>query len=342
MDIGANIGYFTALAAAHNAKVYSFEPMKRNYEMIKCTIKSQPYGSFITLFPAGAAGANTTCGIYSDSQNPNDGHVVCDIAKVNAVDPTFKRNYLLRQPIHTLRVSSLGIEAPDVMKIDVEGHEAAAFEGLVDLMDANPDRFKVIFSEFGPWMIHRKGYDPVKYIQLFRSRGYDIYDGGNKFTLSDDEIIAAIKKETIYDLTMIKSEFKQPIKDMSEVVYSLQHEGAQKSTPSLPSTPSGLDFQIPAVKADCSKMVNVEVTRLSGAKTFRMQVEDSGDWIVSSIRSRGHWEPERSTAILTALANVAKEVKRRPVFMDIGANIGYFTALAAAHNAKVYSFEPMK
>eukprot|EP00759_Apiculatamorpha_spiralis_P036864 PhF_6_TR37079/c0_g1_i3/m.54335 len=223
MDIGANIGYFTALAAAHNAKVYSFEPMKRNYEMIKCTIKSQPYGSFITLFPAGAAGANTTCGIYSDSQNPNDGHVVCDIAKVNAVDPTFKRNYLLRQPIHTLRVSSLGIEAPDVMKIDVEGHEAAAFEGLVDLMDANPDRFKVIFSEFGPWMIHRKGYDPVKYLEIFKSRGYDIFDGDKPYNPSDNDVKISIKKEQIFDLTIVKKKFDNTqVRVLEEAVKALK------------------------------------------------------------------------------------------------------------------------
>jgi len=47
-------------------------------------------------------------------------------------------------------------------------------------------------------------------------------------------------------------------------------------------------------------------------------------------------------AILLDLANVAKAANRRPIFMDIGANIGYFSALAAAHNAHVYAFEPME
>eukprot|EP00759_Apiculatamorpha_spiralis_P036865 PhF_6_TR37079/c0_g1_i4/m.54336 len=340
MDIGANIGYFTALAAAHNAKVYSFEPMKRNYEMIKCTIKSQPYGSFITLFPAGAAGANTTCGIYSDSQNPNDGHVVCDIAKVNAVDPTFKRNYLLRQPIHTLRVSSLGIEAPDVMKIDVEGHEAAAFEGLVDLMDANPDRFKVIFSEFGPWMIHRKGYDPVKYLEIFSSRGYDIYDGSLIFDSSKAFVEAAIKRESIFDLTFVKKGFKREelpldaavrILDAASSPQKLKAEDSNNKNGDSDKKSSAIQLDLDT-PSRCQEMQSLTIDRLGG-EPFHMNAEVSNDWIVSAIKTRGYWEFERSSAILLALANVAKEVKRRPVFMDIGANIGYFTALAAAHNA---------
>jgi len=213
MDIGANIGYFSALAAAHNSTVYAFEPLKHNYDMIRCTRQHFPEAdrALLHLFTAGAAAANTMCGIYSDANNPNDGHVVCEGKEDSAVmkaHPKFKQIYILREKIRTLRVDSLGIPAPDVVKIDVEGHEAAAFEGLVAMMDANPDAFQVIFSEFGPWMIHRKGYDPVKYLEIFKSRGYEIFSDGNLFGMSDEDIRAAVGKESIFDLAMYKKAFQ--------------------------------------------------------------------------------------------------------------------------------------
>jgi len=187
--------------------------------MIQCTRQHFSQGSraLIRLYTAGAAEANASCDIYSDAQNPNNGHVVCDTATVLKADPAFLQSHHLRETIRTLRLDSLGLVAPDVLKIDVEGHEAAAFEGIVAMMDENPDRFKVIFTEFIPWMIHRKGYDPLQYLNVFYSRGYITYSEARMYPcearasvpcmLTAEDIKVAIEMQISYGFTMFKSSF---------------------------------------------------------------------------------------------------------------------------------------
>lgn len=55
------------------------------------------------------------------------------------------------------------------------------------------------------------------------------------------------------------------------------------------------------------------------------------------IRHRGTWEPEIGRLILAALRGV-----KDPVFVDVGANVGYFSCLAVRHvsDVTVHAFEP--
>ena len=76
---------------------------------------------------------------------------------------------------------------------------------------------------------------------------------------------------------------------------------------------------------------------IAGLPRFRMETHGRSDLCISAaIEDWGHWEPS-STAIVRQL------LQGRADFIDIGANIGWYT-LVAAHalgaNGHVHSFEP--
>ncbi|MEP1593250.1 MAG: hypothetical protein ABJK20_01700, partial [Halieaceae bacterium] len=57
---------------------------------------------------------------------------------------------------------------------------------------------------------------------------------------------------------------------------------------------------------------------------LQLQVHDSRDQVISHrLRETGIWEPYETQLVLTLL-------QEGGVFVDVGANLGYFTVLAAA------------
>jgi len=60
---------------------------------------------------------------------------------------------------------------------------------------------------------------------------------------------------------------------------------------------------------------------------------DTHDFIQRTIFTSGRWDKEVAAAVRAHL-------KRDSVFVDVGANVGYFSLLAAAHCTQVVSFEP--
>lgn len=61
-------------------------------------------------------------------------------------------------------------------------------------------------------------------------------------------------------------------------------------------------------------------------------------WISRMVRETGSWEPGLVRLMLAALGMHARE---RPVLVDVGANIGFYTLAAAASGYEAYSFEPV-
>jgi len=72
-------------------------------------------------------------------------------------------------------------------------------------------------------------------------------------------------------------------------------------------------------------------------ESLRLQVHDSRDKVISQrLRETGIWEPFETSLLLDLL-------QPGDVFVDVGANLGYFTVLAAARvgdHGRVFAFEP--
>jgi FkbM family methyltransferase len=124
-DIGANIGYYTLIAAKANkdsAKVYAFEPFPENVAALKRNIEVNNQNNVKVLDIA--ISNSTGMASFSDSDN-NVANTLCEDS------PTFKENKSIKVRTSTIDelVHNKTIEVPDLVKMDVEGTELEALTG---------------------------------------------------------------------------------------------------------------------------------------------------------------------------------------------------------------------
>jgi len=126
IDIGANVGQHSLFMAAHGARVHSFEPFGRVREQLLKQIEANQLDN-ISVHPFGLSNENarlpffaptgTNAGIGSfDASTTSKGNVSIGELELVKGDDYF--------PQH-------GIDQVDLMKIDVEGFEKLALEGLL-------------------------------------------------------------------------------------------------------------------------------------------------------------------------------------------------------------------
>jgi len=156
VDLGANVGYYTLLAArlvGQKGKVYAFEPEPLNYGLLLKNIEINGYDNVV---PLQKAVSNTTgmVGLFLDSKDtgahsiyqPEDKREVVEVESVT-LDEFFKdKGYRI-----------------DVIKMDVEGAEMAALLGMERLIGKN-ENLK-IFVEFYPPGIRRSGGSPEEFVR---------------------------------------------------------------------------------------------------------------------------------------------------------------------------------
>jgi len=154
LDVGANIGIFTLLAAKRigsQGRVYAFEPVARNVQSLCAGIIGNGFTN-IALIPVAAS---DRAGAVSMHPTDNSSNGIVDVRTLDPDDAAMA-------PIN--RIDSLlhGIERLDVIKIDIEGFEPRAWRGIRALVV----RFKpLIFSEFNPVAIgNTLGLDPREYL----------------------------------------------------------------------------------------------------------------------------------------------------------------------------------
>jgi FkbM family methyltransferase len=132
-DVGANVGYFTLVAAtalAHRGRIMAFEPGQNAYQRLNENISLNPYRN-IQTFPVAV----------SDREGEAVLHVASDIADSSAslypAGHTQARHEVCRTVSldHFRREAGLG--PPHLIKLDVEGAELAVLQGARDLIAAS-------------------------------------------------------------------------------------------------------------------------------------------------------------------------------------------------------------
>ncbi len=124
-DVGANLGYFTLLAAAclqNTGRVAAFEPGRRTYAVLEINVSLNPFAN-IRLVPLAASDREGEALLYSASGSA-DGRA--NLFRAGA-DQT------VRERVRTVTLDGWrreqGLPGPDFIKLDVEGAELAALTG---------------------------------------------------------------------------------------------------------------------------------------------------------------------------------------------------------------------
>lgn len=117
-DVGANVGFFTLLAAkvvGPTGRVVAIEPLPRNLQLLRRHLELNGIGQ-VAVFAQAVADAPGTA-LFDAGASPSTGHL--DAARGFAVEVT---------TIDAL-VESKAAPAPQVIKMDIEGAESRALAG---------------------------------------------------------------------------------------------------------------------------------------------------------------------------------------------------------------------
>ena len=133
-DVGANVGYFTLVAATaldNRGQIVAFEPGKNAYERLTENLALNPYQN-IQTFPVAV----------SDREGEAVLHLAGDIADSSAsLYPTAQAQAgqeVCRTVALDHWLESEGLRPPDLIKLDAEGAELAVLQGAQKLIHDSP------------------------------------------------------------------------------------------------------------------------------------------------------------------------------------------------------------
>jgi FkbM family methyltransferase len=164
-DVGANIGYYSLLAAnlvGPAGQVHSFEPTPLVVQRLKENIALNDLSSRVTV---NAVAVGAAVGMI-------DFHMHSDDSEGNSMFSSEQHVETVCVPVITLDryIHDRGIGCVDLMKIDIEGAELLALEGAAELL-AREDA-PLLTVEFNPSALSSAGTSPLQLKSSIEAFGY--------------------------------------------------------------------------------------------------------------------------------------------------------------------------
>jgi FkbM family methyltransferase len=175
VDVGANVGYYTALAARQVAgrggRVIAFEPSPYAFDKLNSMALNNKL-EHVTAVHAGlsdeAGQRRLYLGVGFNNHSPtmvaHENATVTEIVVVSLDD----------------EMERLGIERIDLIKIDVEGHEPKVLAGAKRLLSEG--RIRMILCEFNEHWLCKSGSSPSRLADTLREAGF--VEADQKFAAS--------------------------------------------------------------------------------------------------------------------------------------------------------------
>ena len=161
LDAGAQTGFYTCMMASlvgETGIVHAFEPMPENYELLLKNVGENGFDGRVRTYQL--ACSNLAAQIEASRVGPM--YVAGAVEGYPRVSMT------------AVRVDDIVRDDVDFIKIDVEGHEPAALEGLRGLISRS---HPIIVSECNDyWLQSCSGTNSREYIDLLKAYGYDAFE----------------------------------------------------------------------------------------------------------------------------------------------------------------------
>lgn len=184
LDVGANIGYFTMLAAhivGTAGKVIAVEPMSKNFELIYAGIARNGYSN-VEVFPFGASDGVRIVSMVTDPGTSN--------ALIQSA-PSQKRISAFAST-RTLDWMCADVARIDLLKIDIEGHEVFAWRGGQATLERCRPR---ILTEFHPHaMRENAGVNFRDYLDLIFG-----YSRAVQVVVAEGEVVTCTDGDQVMD-----------------------------------------------------------------------------------------------------------------------------------------------
>ena len=123
LDVGANIGIYTLLAAKRGARVFSIEADPKNVNSLRQNISLNHFDN-VTVFPFAACDKAGELKLFRNPSNSGGSNVFS--GEPSGVIPA-------------ITIDSLNIPSIDVCKMDIEGSELSALKGMTETIARSPN-----------------------------------------------------------------------------------------------------------------------------------------------------------------------------------------------------------
>ena len=184
LDIGANIGYYAimeSLAIGPSGKIVAIEPMLPNIDMLRRNIELNRVTNIEVVHGAVSAETGTGQMFMSTHSNlhtfHNQGSAASSLDSTPVDVPTF-----------TLQDAAAGRMQPDLMRMDVEGHEVEILGQLADLAERNVMSPMVIFETHLSRYTDENDFVPV--LKRLFAAGYEVSKAASSGESGSEKIAA--------------------------------------------------------------------------------------------------------------------------------------------------------
>ena len=166
VDIGANLGYFTLLFSTlvgPEGRVHAFEPEPGNFALLKRNVEANRRENVVLVNKAVSAKTGKER-LYISEENAG-GHTIYSAGSRESV------------AVDAVRLDEYFASASsrvDFVKMDIQGAEGAALEGMMPLLRQN-GRVKIL-TEFWPEGLRKSGTGPERFLGLLAAGGFSLYD----------------------------------------------------------------------------------------------------------------------------------------------------------------------
>ena len=212
VDLGANIGYFTLLAArlvGDKGRVYAFEPEPRNYDYLVKNIELNNYNNISSVQKA-VSDKNGKTKLYICSYDTGH-HTINQYEGIEAYKPDSIDNNSIDDKKDFIEIETVTLDSflkdkeklIDIIKMDVEGAEVLALSGMDRTLRENKNL--KMFVEFFPLLIKEMGSSSKEFINKLLEDyrfsisivpdDYDASRGGFIRVNSIDELMSFCKGE---------------------------------------------------------------------------------------------------------------------------------------------------
>jgi FkbM family methyltransferase len=138
IDIGANIGYVALVMAelvGPSGRVFAFEPHPRNYSILIKNIEANGYAGFV--FPY-QMGISNTSGVSTFH--------ISNASNLHSISYTKHTKTSMYIKVSTLDDFMKDKGYPNFIKMDIEGHEVEALEGMYDTLRSAKPPVKILME----------------------------------------------------------------------------------------------------------------------------------------------------------------------------------------------------
>jgi len=163
MDIGANIGYVTLIMAelvGPSGRVYALEPEPRNFKILLKNIELNGYSNFVFPYQLGISNISGVSKFYASNKSNLGGMVASKHSK-----------YVIDIAITTLDDFMKGKGCPNFIKMDIEGHEVEALEGMYHTLKNAESPVKILIEVHPTY--YSQDHNPEKQLRRLIDIGFN-------------------------------------------------------------------------------------------------------------------------------------------------------------------------